>query len=165
MMAAKLSAEKKTEILRLLQAGHTVYRVVRLSGAAERTVAKIRDAHGIKPHRRGRGQEPRSVPPEVSLRTIREVGGVRLVKAGFPAVSKHPDRACKGADPALFFGDKPGQLAKVVEARAKAFCARCPVRVECLAWALPITDLYGLWGGMTMREREDWRINNSAEES
>ncbi|MFG3282070.1 WhiB family transcriptional regulator [Streptomyces sp. NPDC048111] len=37
--------------------------------------------------------------------------------------------------------------------RAKALCAGCPVRVECLAHALDHRIEHGIWGGMTERER------------
>jgi WhiB family transcriptional regulator, redox-sensing transcriptional regulator len=165
VMAPPLTDAQRAEILQLLRDGHSVTAVVHLTHRAAKVVARVRDAHGVEPFPRGRRQTPQhGPPPEDSLRVFREAG-VRLIRAGFPPVSTHPDRACKDADPALFFTEQPGHLGKRVEERAKAICAGCPVLEDCRAWALPITDLYGLWAGMTMREREDWRINNSAEAS
>ena len=37
--------------------------------------------------------------------------------------------------------------------RAKMLCAGCPVRTECLAEALDNRIEWGVWGGMTERER------------
>ena len=37
--------------------------------------------------------------------------------------------------------------------RAKQLCAGCPVRTECLAEALDNQIEWGVWGGMTERER------------
>lgn len=37
--------------------------------------------------------------------------------------------------------------------RAKAICTGCPVRTECLADALDSRVEFGVWGGMTERER------------
>lgn len=37
--------------------------------------------------------------------------------------------------------------------RARSICAGCPVRVECLAEALDNRIEWGVWGGMTERER------------
>ena len=37
--------------------------------------------------------------------------------------------------------------------RAKQMCAGCPVRTECLAEALDNQIEWGVWGGMTERER------------
>lgn len=39
------------------------------------------------------------------------------------------------------------------ENRAKAVCASCPVRSECLEHALNGDERYGIWGGLTYRER------------
>ena len=36
---------------------------------------------------------------------------------------------------------------------AKRICRNCPVRTECLAYALDYGMEYGVWGGMTERER------------
>jgi WhiB family redox-sensing transcriptional regulator len=48
--------------------------------------------------------------------------------------------ACKGTDP-----DEQN--------RAKLICRGCPVRTECLADALDNRIEFGVWGGMTERER------------
>ena len=37
--------------------------------------------------------------------------------------------------------------------RAKAICAACPVRRDCLAFALRIGQADGIWGGLTEEER------------
>lgn len=39
------------------------------------------------------------------------------------------------------------------ENRAKAVCATCPVRSDCLDHAMKHDERYGIWGGMTDRER------------
>ncbi len=39
------------------------------------------------------------------------------------------------------------------ENRAKAVCASCPVRSDCLEHARTHDERYGIWGGMTGRER------------
>ncbi|MFJ5035788.1 WhiB family transcriptional regulator [Streptomyces sp. NPDC088560] len=36
---------------------------------------------------------------------------------------------------------------------AKAVCVHCPVRIDCLAYALDHRESYGVWGAMTERER------------
>jgi len=57
------------------------------------------------------------------------------------------DAACRSADPDELFADSTGQN------RAKAVCTGCPVRTECLAEALDNRVEWGVWGGMTERER------------
>lgn len=55
--------------------------------------------------------------------------------------------ACRKGDPdALFVSGKRQNDAKRV-------CRRCPVRYECLAYALDRRVEHGVWGGMTERER------------
>ena len=63
-----------------------------------------------------------------------------------PAVRCLPDGpACRGADPELFFPG-PGQSAD----QAKAICASCPVRAECLALAHANGERFGVWGGVDL---------------
>lgn len=59
--------------------------------------------------------------------------------------------ACRGLDTNLFFPER-GDNSTLKEARA--LCATCPVREECLAVADPI---FGLWGGLTPDERLERR--------
>jgi WhiB family transcriptional regulator, redox-sensing transcriptional regulator len=54
---------------------------------------------------------------------------------------------CRTADPDTLFVQGAAQN------RAKAICLGCPVRTECLADALDTQTEYGVWGGMTERER------------
>ncbi len=65
-----------------------------------------------------------------------------------------PSRAaCLGADPELFFpiGESGPALLQIEE--AKQVCARCPVRRECLQWALDTGQQSGVWGGLSESER------------
>ena len=39
------------------------------------------------------------------------------------------------------------------ERQAKAICARCPVRMECLEYAIRIREPHGIWGGLNELER------------
>jgi WhiB family redox-sensing transcriptional regulator len=44
-----------------------------------------------------------------------------------------------------------------VIATAKAVCNACPVRVDCLTWAIEKHEYYGVWGGETEEERKEMR--------
>jgi WhiB family redox-sensing transcriptional regulator len=57
------------------------------------------------------------------------------------------EAACRGTEPDELF--VPG----AAQNRAKAVCFGCPVRTECLADALDNRTEFGIWGGMTERER------------
>ncbi len=55
--------------------------------------------------------------------------------------------ACQGTDVELFFPvGVTGQAIDQIEA-AKAVCHRCPVRAECLDFALVTNQECGVWGG------------------
>jgi WhiB family redox-sensing transcriptional regulator len=61
--------------------------------------------------------------------------------------------ACRGMNPELWFPvTEVGPGARQV-ARAKAVCAGCPVRDECLAFALELKLAEGVFGGLTPSER------------
>jgi len=64
--------------------------------------------------------------------------------------------ACRGDDAGLFFG--PSHLEarderEARERRAKSICAICPVRIECLEYALRTKEPHGIWGGLNELER------------
>ena len=64
--------------------------------------------------------------------------------------------ACRGQSAAIFFAPthferKEARAAR--ERKAKAVCATCPVRKECLSYALRIREPHGIWGGLSEVER------------
>lgn len=65
--------------------------------------------------------------------------------------------ACRkpGTDRELFFGADFEKQAdrEARETLAKAICAGCPVRVQCLDWAVSSPEKAGVWGGMGEDER------------
>lgn len=56
--------------------------------------------------------------------------------------------ACLGSDPDLFFPER-GESTK----EAKAICATCPVKAECMEYATSGVEKFGIWGGTSERER------------
>jgi WhiB family transcriptional regulator, redox-sensing transcriptional regulator len=65
--------------------------------------------------------------------------------------------ACRGQDTAIFYlhERERGPSARRHEAQAKQICATCPVRAQCLAWALESREPWGVWGGLTPSERSE----------
>lgn len=57
-----------------------------------------------------------------------------------------------GHDPNLWFPEDRGRGQELYE-EPRAICAGCPVREECLAYAIETQEPYGMWGGLTPRER------------
>ena len=59
------------------------------------------------------------------------------------------DRAlCAQTDPEAFFPEKGGSTRE-----AKKICLGCEVRSECLEYALAHDERFGIWGGLSERER------------
>jgi WhiB family redox-sensing transcriptional regulator len=59
---------------------------------------------------------------------------------------------CRGVDPELWFPDRGGDTRP-----AKEVCRGCPVRTECLEYALGNSERFGIWGGLSERERRALR--------
>ena len=55
---------------------------------------------------------------------------------------------CAQTDPEAFFPEKGGSTRE-----AKKVCLSCEVRVECLEYALGHDERFGIWGGLSERER------------
>lgn len=61
--------------------------------------------------------------------------------------------ACYGQDPELFFPVGSSGPAQRQLARAKAVCAGCRVRADCLGYAIATGQDAGVWGGASEEER------------
>lgn len=61
--------------------------------------------------------------------------------------------SCLDQDPDLFFPVGSTGSAVAQADRAKAVCTTCPVRGECLRWALDTCQDAGVWGGLDEEER------------
>ena len=55
---------------------------------------------------------------------------------------------CLGVDPDLFFTERGASTRE-----AKGVCKGCEVRLECLEYALAHGEKFGIWGGLSERER------------
>ena len=65
---------------------------------------------------------------------------------------------CLGVDPDLFFPDRGASTRE-----AKAVCAGCVVREQCLEYALVGSEKFGIWGGLSERERRRIRRRRALE--
>lgn len=65
--------------------------------------------------------------------------------------------SCRGVDAELFFPASEEEATT-----AKAICTTCPVRLACLAFAVEHSERFGVWGGLTEKERA--RLSPAARE-
>jgi WhiB family redox-sensing transcriptional regulator len=63
------------------------------------------------------------------------------------------DALCAETDPEAFFPEKGGSTRE-----AKRVCGGCTVRAECLEAALTNDERFGIWGGLSERERRRIRV-------
>ena len=59
---------------------------------------------------------------------------------------------CRGADPDLFFPERGASTRT-----AKSICRECSVQADCLEFAIVSSEKFGIWGGMSERERRKIR--------
>jgi WhiB family redox-sensing transcriptional regulator len=55
---------------------------------------------------------------------------------------------CAQTDPESFFPEKGGSTRE-----AKKICLNCEVKADCLSYALANDERFGIWGGLSERER------------
>ena len=74
----------------------------------------------------------------------------------FPITADNPrwmdDGSCSSVDPELFFPEMGGATKQ-----AKRICHGCPVKTECLDYALEHNELFGIWGELSTHERRALR--------
>jgi WhiB family redox-sensing transcriptional regulator len=64
---------------------------------------------------------------------------------------------CAQTDPEAFFPEKGGSIRS-----AKKVCKSCLVTAECLEYALAHDERFGVWGGLSERERRKLRRTEAA---
>ena len=65
------------------------------------------------------------------------------------------EAACRGMAPGFFFAER---REGAFYDQARQICAGCPVRTQCLDYALRTREKYGMWGGADPEERRILRL-------
>lgn len=75
--------------------------------------------------------------------------------------------ACRDMDSNMFYYEdqERGPAKEKRIADAKAICAGCVVKEECLEFALTINERYGIWGGLTEEERQSVKRRRQRQQS
>lgn len=91
----------------------------------------------------------------MSIATSRPVDAAppRGPETDYDQASWRESAACRDADPELFFPVGSAGFAAEQAGQAKRLCGRCPVRPQCLAYALAARQFFGIWGGYDEEER------------
>jgi WhiB family redox-sensing transcriptional regulator len=80
------------------------------------------------------------------------VPGVRAAIDDDNPLAWQSDSLCAQTDPEAFFPEKGGSTRD-----AKKICGSCEVRNQCLEYALQNDERFGIWGGLSERERRKLR--------
>lgn len=83
---------------------------------------------------------------------MREIQDLLLHPSGSDGRRWQERANCLGVDPDLFFPERGASTRE-----AKGVCAGCEVRAECLEYALEKGEKFGIWGGLSERERRRLR--------
>ena len=89
--------------------------------------------------------------PPVAPRVPQEIPAplLRIAEMGDDDTPRWQEQAlCAQTDPESFFPEKGGSTRE-----AKRICSGCEVRAECLEYALQNDERFGIWGGLSERER------------
>nr|WP_179390475.1 WhiB family transcriptional regulator [Psychromicrobium silvestre] len=103
------------------------------------------------------------VEPELDLSHAAPHSVSQAIWIGLPGVSVgdpadegelgwQADALCAQTDPEAFFPEKGGSTRD-----AKKVCGSCNVRSQCLEYALSNDERFGIWGGLSERERRRLR--------
>ena len=92
----------------------------------------------------GRGGQTEQGTPGVLRDVLAELAAV----AGEDEQEWQERALCAQTDPEAFFPEKGGSTRE-----AKQICNSCEVRTECLEYALGHDERFGIWGGLSERER------------
>ena len=77
---------------------------------------------------------------------------IEVLRAGGRDLAWQDLANCRGADPDLFFPERGASTRT-----AKSICRECSVREECLEFAIVSSEKFGIWGGLSERERRKIR--------
>ena len=86
-----------------------------------------------------------------------------IIPADYPNFEEFGPTPCSQLDAELFFpvdiseGGSSKQVIYPNESAAKEVCGSCPYQLRCALYAVKNSDLQGIWGGTTERERTSLR--------
>jgi WhiB family redox-sensing transcriptional regulator len=101
-----------------------------------------------------------SSPAWLAKRAKEENLSAPLPPLALPRFSARP--ACVGEDPEIFFVNQNDPELHIRNDQAKRICGGCPVREQCLEWALSYGE-HGTWGGLTAQQRGQLRHKRATE--
>jgi len=151
----------KAHIVALLDAGMTYVQIADAADLSENTIRYMRDRRFVQAKKAARILAVR-VPERgvidaeradhahriVHSDAHRHAESVRILDTEQRLGDWRDRAACRNIDTATFYRHRGESIED-----AREVCRRCPVRAECLDYALSTGQKYGVWGGMSERQR------------
>lgn len=130
--------------------------VRRVSGRLEDQATAFLTAHDAVQNLSGAGVAPAldllEAPAPDEGSDWSAVAGLYAVDEDEGELAWQTDALCAQTDPEAFFPEKGGSTRD-----AKRVCEACPVQAECLDYAMSKDEKFGIWGGLSERERRRLR--------
>ena len=86
------------------------------------------------------------------MHELQLVMNIELINTAEYELTLQERALCAQTDPEAFFPEKGGSTRD-----AKKVCVGCEVRGECLEYALEHDERFGIWGGLSERERRKFK--------
>ena len=141
-------AAEHAEVMRRLAVGDSVRTIAAGEHLTFDEVREIAASYGWTDPHDGTMRPPRksiaAAPTDSSVVLLEDLGITRRGED----VAWQDDALCAQTDPEAFFPEKGGSTREV-----KKVCRACEVRAECLEYALEHDERFGIWGGLSERER------------
>lgn len=156
----------KQHVRALLDAGMTYEQIADAAELGPNTVRYIQDRARVTPETAERilSLEPVVDSPPVSPTrlerattlsredTFRDRDAEQLAATEEQLGDWRARAECRTTDTAVFFQPRGASVED-----AREICRRCPVRSECLDYAVATHQRYGMWGGLSERQRRNLR--------
>jgi WhiB family redox-sensing transcriptional regulator len=98
------------------------------------------------------------MPEPITVTPITPFGGLMAPRFQDEGRRWQEQANCLGVDPDLFFPERGASTRE-----AKSVCRSCDVRGDCLEYALAHGEKFGIWGGLSERERRRVRRQRALE--
>jgi WhiB family redox-sensing transcriptional regulator len=115
---------------------------------------------GMRTVTTGAAKSPARVPANANTAALAVADFLKIVASSPVDLAKRwqEQANCLGVDPDLFFPERGASTRE-----AKGVCRGCEVRLECLEYALDHGEKFGIWGGLSERERRRVRRQRALE--
>lgn len=132
---------------------HNMHSAQYLEHQASNLLAPVAEREPARASQMGSAGSHEAVASDAdNLSLWQQAAGIYSTDGDEGELSWQADALCAQTDPEAFFPEKGGSTRD-----AKRVCSECPVREACLEYAMENDERFGIWGGLSERERRRLR--------